>query len=89
MSSGAAAAPTSGSGIASYLSSMGTGSALSGGAGIPSHVGALTSSTQLSGAGIGSYLDSISDACDAVQSTTECAEAISDYMGALSSGDAP
>jgi hypothetical protein len=34
-------------------------------------------------------LDSINKECDTVQPTTKCAEAITDYMGALSSGDAP
>ena len=90
VSSGATSVPTSGSGIASYLSAMGSASALSGGAGIPTHVGSLASGNQLSGAGITGYLDVISQACDAAQpNTSECAEAISDYVGAVSSGDAP
>ena len=40
------------------------------------------------GAGIGNYLDSIHKACDTNQPTTKCAEAITNYMGALSNGAA-
>lgn len=59
VSSGAASAPTSGSGIASYLTALGTSSSLSGGAGIPSHVDTLASGSQLSGSGMPNYLDAI------------------------------
>ena len=65
VSSGATSAPTSGSGIASYLSALGSASALAGGAGIPTHVGSLASGNQLSGAGITSYLDTVAGAAPA------------------------
>ncbi|WP_208103105.1 hypothetical protein, partial [Escherichia coli] len=51
--------------------------------------GVATAPARAGGAGIGNYLDSINKECDTVQPTTKCAEAITDYMGALSSGDAP
>jgi len=56
--------------------------------GIGSYLDSVTTSTALHGAGIGSYLDSVNQACDTV-ATEECADAITDYMGALSTGDAP
>ena len=62
MSTGAASAPTSGSGIASYLQALGSGSSLSGGAGIRSHADSLASGSQLAGAGMTSYLDMVSGA---------------------------
>ena len=93
VSNGTVSPPTSGGGIANYLSALPVTSVRAGGAGIQSHVGALPSgSSQLSGAGIPSYLDSVNQACDAssqVDTTSECAQAISDYASALSSGDAP
>jgi hypothetical protein len=51
--------------------------------------GVATAPARVGGAGIGNYLDSINKECDTAQPTTKCAEAITDYMGALSSGDAP
>lgn len=91
VSNGTVSPPTSGGGIANYLSALPVTSVRAGGAGIQSHVGALPSSSQLSGAGIPNYLDSVNQACDASSSasTSECAQAISDYASALSSGDAP
>lgn len=65
MSSGAASAPTSGSGMASYLTALGGSNCLSGGAGIYSHLDSLASGTQLSGAGPGGYLDSVGGAAPA------------------------
>lgn len=62
MSSGAASAPTSASGIASYLSALGSANVLSGGAGIKAHVDTLTSGTQLSGGGVKGYLDMVGGA---------------------------
>ena len=44
--------------------------------------------TRAAGAGISSYLDTVNQVCDATP-TSECADAITDYMGALSSGYAP
>ena len=91
LSSGATAAPTSGGGIASYLASLPVNNNQLSGGGITSYLSTVaTNPVQTGGAGIGSYLDSITQACDAVQADkSECAEAISDYMSALSSGDAP
>ena len=110
VSTGAAAAPTSGPGIASHLDSLSATIDRAGGAGIASYLSSVpqnptqlsgagitaylstvaTSPVRVGGAGIYSYLDSVSQACDAVApDTTACAEAISDYMGALSTGDAP
>ena len=46
--------------------------------------------SRAAGAGIDSYLESIVSGCDAVVlPSSECAEAISGYMGALSNGNAP
>ena len=64
VSTGATAAPTSGAGIASYLSSLPV-SSVRGGAGIQTHTGAFTSNSAIAGAGIASYLDHIASACDA------------------------
>ena len=47
-----------------------------------------TTPSRTGGAGIGNYLDSIHKACDTNQPTTKCAEAITNYMGALSNGAA-
>lgn len=78
-------------GIANYLDTVSTAPVRAGGAGITSFVSTVaTNSNRAAGGGITSYLDTINQACDAIQSdTTKCAEAISDYMGALSSGEAP
>jgi len=79
-------------GIASYIGALASTNVLSGGAGIASHVGALATTTQLSGAGISSYLDNVNQACDTSlqgDTTSQCADAISNYASALSSGDAP
>lgn len=81
-----------GAGIASYLSTVPSNpTPRGGGGGITSYLNTvLTSPTRAGGAGIGSYLDSIHQACDAIQpDTTKCSEAISDYMSAVSSGAAP
>ncbi len=51
--------------------------------------GVATAPARVGGAGIGNYLDSINKECDGGQPTTKCAEAITDYMGALTTGDAP
>ena len=49
-----------------------------------------TTPTRTAGAGIGSYLDSVNQACNGASApTSECADAITDYMGALSTGDEP
>lgn len=78
-------------GIASYLDTVSTAPARAGGAGIGNYLNSVaTSPVRNGGAGIINYLDTINQECDAVQpDTTKCAEAISDYMGALSSGQAP
>lgn len=62
VSSGSAPVPTSGAGIASYLTAMKSVNVLPGGAGIKSHVDVLPSGVQLSGAGIPSYLDTVGSA---------------------------
>ena len=83
---------SSSGGIASYIGALASTNVLSGGAGITSHVAGLGSATQLSGAGISSYLDSVNHACDTSlqgDTTLQCADAISNYASALSSGDAP
>ena len=78
-----------GAGISNYLSSLPVSSTV-GGAGIASHIASLPSSSyRAGGAGLVNYLDGIGQACDGVKPTSECAEAVSDYMSALSSGDAP
>ena len=80
----------SGAGIVNYLEGLPIADARVGGAGISSHVNVMASSTQLFGAGITSYLDTVNEACDAATgSTTDCANAISGYADALSSGAAP
>ena len=92
VSSGAASTPTSGGGIASYIGALSSTNVLSGGAGIATHVNGLGSATQLSGTGISSYLDNVNQACDTSlqgDTTSQCADAISNYASALSSGDAP
>ena len=59
-------------------------------AGIASYIGAFPSSPcRIGGAGFATYLSSISQECDTIQPTEECAEAITDFLGAVSSGDAP
>lgn len=83
---------SSSGGIASYIGALASTNVLSGGAGIASHVGALATTTQLSGAGISSYLDNVNQACDTSlqgDTTSQCADAISNYASDLSSGDAP
>ena len=91
VSSGSTSAPTSGSGIANYLDSVPTNPNQLSGGGITTYLATVaTNPERVGGAGIGSYLDGISQACDAAQpDTSECAEAISDYASALSSGAAP
>lgn len=65
VSTGAASVPTSGAGIASYLTAMTSVNVLSGGAGIQSHVNTLASGSQLSGAGLPGYLDVVGGAAPA------------------------
>jgi hypothetical protein len=73
-----------------YLDNLGGAKAAPAKRGITNYLdGVATAPARAGGAGIGNYLDSINKECDTVQPTTKCAEAITDYMGALSSGDAP
>jgi hypothetical protein len=78
-------------GITSYLDTVFTKPARAGGVGIGNYLNTVaTAPARSGGAGIINYLDSINQECDAYQpDATKCAEAISDYMGALSSGQAP
>lgn len=78
-------------GISSYLDTVSTAPARAGGAGIGNYLNSVsTGPVRTGGAGISNYLDTVNQACDSFQpDTTKCAEAISDYMGALSSGHAP
>eukprot|EP00970_Alexandrium_tamarense_P016403 scaffold6493_cov217-Alexandrium_tamarense.AAC.1 len=90
ISAGHVAPPTSGAGIASYLSSLPVSNGRAGGAGIQSHLNTIpTTSSSLSGAGFTTYLDTINRECDAVAPTEACADAIGNYMEALTTGDAP
>ena len=80
---------TTGSGVANYLSSLPVTNNRAGGAGITSYLSSVpANSARMGGAGIGSYLDSIHQACDA-HPTSECAQAITSYLDALSTGAAP
>mmetsp|Transcript_7943 Transcript_7943/g.13503 ORF Transcript_7943/g.13503 Transcript_7943/m.13503 type:complete len:470 (-) Transcript_7943:198-1607(-) len=91
LASGETSAPAAPA-VSNYLESMSNGNAAAptSGAGIANYLSALpTMNTNLGGAGIGSYLDSINNDCDAVQPTEECAQAIGNYMDALSTGAAP
>ena len=78
-------------GITSYLDTVSKAPARKGGAGIGNYLNTVaTGPVRTGGAGIINYLDSINQECDVIQpDNTKCAEAISDYMGALSSGQAP
>ena len=90
MSSGATAAPSAPV-IKSYLDDMSSGAASvpTSGAGIANYISSLpVTVSRVGGAGIGSYLDGIHQACDA-HPTSECAQAITSYMDALSTGAAP
>ena len=77
--------------LASYLDDIGATSAPKpSNSGIGNYLDSIPIASSLpSGAGIGSYLDSVNQACDGTQSTADCAGAITDYLGALSVGDAP
>ena len=81
---------STGTGIGNYLSALPVTNARLGGGGIHSYLASVPSnSARLGGAGFAGYLDGIGQACDAVQpDNTACAEAVSDYTSALSSGDA-
>ncbi len=82
------AAPT-GSGIGDYLSSLPVANTRMSGAGIATYLNTVPStSVRVGGAGMVSYLDSVNQACDTT-ATAECAQAIGNYMDALSSGAAP
>jgi len=72
LSTGAVTMPTTTGAIASYLSTLDKGA----GGGPPT------------GSGPVSYLDALSELCDADSRSPECTEAITDYLGALSSGKA-
>lgn len=57
------------------------------GSGISNYLDSVPSSAnRVGGAGIGSYLDSVNSACNTIVPTDQCAEAISDYMSAVSNG---
>ena len=74
--------------ILSYLSNLPTGSSHAGGSGITSYISTFPSYPgRIGGAVFTSYLSSISQECDTVQPTEECAEVITEYLGSLSSGD--
>ena len=88
VSSGAAVEDSPGAGILSYLSTIPSTNTQTSGAGIASYIGAFPSSPgRIGGPGFATYLGSISQECDTVQPTEQCAEAITEYFGALSSGD--
>ena len=76
--------------LPSYLDDIGA-PTMSGGSGIANYLDSVpSSSARTGGAGIGSYLDSIAVECNGVTGPSpQCAEAITDYMTAISSGDAP
>lgn len=77
------------SSIQGYLDDIGGGAPSPNKNGITNYLDSIPSQpTRTAGAGIGSYLDNVNQACDATP-TSECAEAITDYMGALSTGDEP
>ena len=77
--------------LPSYLDDLSAKKAAPPRKGITSYLDTVsTGPVRTGGAGIINYLDTINQECDAFQpDTTKCAEAISDYMGALSSGHAP
>jgi len=88
LQNGSAVEDSPGAGIFSYLSTLPSGSSHAGGAGIASYLDSVPESTgRLGGAGFTGYLDSVTRACDGAKPTDDCADAITDYMGALSSGD--
>jgi len=77
------------SSIQGYLDDIGGGAPSPNKNGITNYLDSIPSQpTRTAGAGIGSYLDNVNHACDATP-TSECAEAITDYMSALSTGDEP
>ncbi len=88
MSSGATSTPTSGSGIASYLTALGSATSLSGGAGIRSHVDTLPVGSQLAGAGLKSYLDMVGGAAPAAAAAAPAvvAEPVTATPAAVSAG---
>lgn len=80
---------TSNSSLLGYLDNLGGATATKTKKGIANYLDSVaTTPSRTGGAGIGNYLDSIHKACDTNQPTTKCAEAITNYMGALSNGAA-
>ncbi len=77
--------------LPSYLDDIGAPANSGGSSGIANYLDSIPSTpNQLSGAGFVSYLDSIALECNgAAGPSAPCAEAITDYMTAVSSGDAP
>ena len=80
-----------GAGMSSYLATVPSNPTQFSGAGISSYLNTVPSNpVRMAGTGMSSYLDSVNQACDAAQpDTSGCAEAISEYVGALSTGAAP
>eukprot|EP00984_Skeletonema_dohrnii_P029288 scaffold19766_cov50-Skeletonema_dohrnii-CCMP3373.AAC.1 len=73
---------------ASYLEQLG-GAQKSPAAGVKSYLDSIPAPvTRVAGSGFTSYLDTVAKGCDAVQPVEECAEAITNYMSAVSSGAA-
>eukprot|EP00986_Skeletonema_menzelii_P019538 scaffold28378_cov137-Skeletonema_menzelii.AAC.1 len=73
---------------ASYLEQLG-GAKATPAAGVKSYLDSIPAPvTRVAGAGFTSYLDTVAKGCDAVQPVEECAEAITNYMSAVSTGAA-
>lgn len=80
---------TSKTSLLGYLDNLGGATTTKPKKGIANYLDSVaTTPSRTGGAGIGNYLDSIHKACDTNQPTTKCAEAITNYMGALSNGAA-
>jgi len=77
--------------LTSYLDDIGANAAPEAPVGFASYLDSMGStSSRAGGAGIGNYLDSINQECNGAQGpSAPCAEAITDYMSAVASGDAP
>jgi len=73
---------------ASYLDQLGSVKA-SPAAGVKSYLDSIPAPvTRVAGAGFTSYLDTVAKGCNAVQPIEQCAEAITNYMSAVSNGAA-
>lgn len=74
-----------------YLDDLSPKAAAPARAGIASYLDSIPAApARAAGAGLTSYLDSVNTACNGASApTADCAEAITDYMGALSSGEEP